>query len=115
MVKEYRHDEDSSASKAANVQKDISGISQASGETLKEYWTRFNQLCSSCLNHQIPDHLLIQYFYKGLLPVNRTVIDAASGGALVDKTPEAAKQLIKNMAENSQQYGLRMDETPNMR
>ena len=35
------------------------------------------------------------------------MIDAASGGALMDKTPAAARQLISNMAENSQQFSSR--------
>ena len=37
------------------------------------------------------------------------MIDAASGGALVDKTLEAARNLIANMAANSQQFGTRLD------
>ena len=37
------------------------------------------------------------------------MIDAASGGALVDKTPEAARNLIANMVDNSQQFGTRLD------
>ena len=37
------------------------------------------------------------------------MIDAASGGALVDKTPEAARNLIANMAANSQKFGTRLD------
>nr|XP_023895215.1 uncharacterized protein LOC112007142 [Quercus suber] len=37
------------------------------------------------------------------------MIDVASGGALVDKTPEAARNLIANMAANSQQVGTRLD------
>ena len=32
------------------------------------------------------------------------MIDAACGGALMDKTPEIARNLISNMAENSQQF-----------
>ncbi|XP_057487366.1 disease resistance protein Roq1-like [Actinidia eriantha] len=47
--------------------------------------------------------------YEGLLPTDRSMIDAASGGALVDKTPEAARNLIANMAANSQQFGTRLD------
>ena len=35
------------------------------------------------------------------------MIDAASGGALVDKTPTAARELIANMAANAQQFGTR--------
>jgi hypothetical protein len=43
------------------------------------------------------------------MPTDRSIIDAASGGALVDKTPEAARQLISNMAANSKQFGTRGD------
>ena len=39
------------------------------------------------------------------------MIDAASGGALVDKNPMEARTLIANMAANSQQFGDR-HETP---
>ena len=35
------------------------------------------------------------------------MIDAANGGALMDKTPHAARLLIGNMAENSQQFRFR--------
>ena len=37
------------------------------------------------------------------------MIDGASGGALVDKTPEDARNLIANMVANSQQFGTRLD------
>ena len=33
------------------------------------------------------------------------MIDAASGGALVDKTPMEARTLIANMIANSKQFG----------
>jgi len=97
------------ASRVANIRKEICGIRQSHGETLSEYWERFEQLCIQCPHHQIPDQLLIQYFYEGLMPTDRSIIDAASGGALVDKTPEAARQLISNMAANSKQFGTRGD------
>ena len=40
--------------------------------------------------------------------MDRYMIDAASGGVLYHKTPAAARGLIANMAENSQQFGTRM-------
>ena len=43
------------------------------------------------------------------MPTDRSIIDAASGGALIDKTPKAARQLISNMAANSKQFGTRRD------
>ncbi|CAN6695162.1 unnamed protein product [Malus baccata var. baccata] len=50
------------------------------------------------------EELLLQYFYEGLLPLERQMLDASAGGALVDKTPMAAKILIVNRALNAQQY-----------
>ncbi|RDX58938.1 hypothetical protein CR513_61944, partial [Mucuna pruriens] len=38
---------------------------------------------------------------------DQTLIDAASGGALMDKTPAVARHLISNMASNMQQFGVR--------
>jgi len=66
-------------------------------------------LCIQCPHHQIPGQLLIQYFYEGLMPTDRSIIDAAYGGALVDKTLEGARQLILNMIANSKQFGTRGD------
>jgi hypothetical protein len=43
------------------------------------------------------------------MPTDCSIIDVASGGALIDKTPEAARQLISNMATNSKQFGTRGD------
>ncbi|XP_019178790.1 PREDICTED: uncharacterized protein LOC109173896 [Ipomoea nil] len=96
-------------SRATNIRKEIYGIRQCTGETLYEYWERFKELCSSCPHHQISDQHLIQYFYEGLLPTDRSMVDASSGGSLADKTPTDARQLISTMAENSQQYGTRAD------
>ena len=93
------------ASKATLIRKEICGIRQMNGESLYEYWERFKKLCASCPHHQISEQLLLQYFYEDLAPMERNMIDAASGGALVDKTPDAARALISNMAANSQQFG----------
>jgi hypothetical protein len=45
------------------------------------------------------------------MPTDRSIIDAASGEALVDKTPKAARQLISNMTANAKQFGTRGDFT----
>ncbi|RDX74599.1 hypothetical protein CR513_45636, partial [Mucuna pruriens] len=82
-------------------------MKQHTGETLHEYWKRFNKLCATCPHHQISEQLLIQYFYEGLLMMDRSMIDAASGGALMDKTSATARHLISNMASNTQQFGVR--------
>ena len=39
--------------------------------------------------------------------MDRSMVDVASGGALMDKTPVIARDLIANMAANTQQFGTR--------
>ncbi|XP_052172198.1 uncharacterized protein LOC127788126 [Diospyros lotus] len=70
------------ASRTAAIRKDICGIRQIDGESLHEYWERFKKLY---------------------------LVDAAYGGALVEKTPAAARDLISKMAQNAQQFGTRLN------
>ncbi|RDX99943.1 hypothetical protein CR513_16941, partial [Mucuna pruriens] len=66
------------------------GSGQHFGETLHEYLERFNKLCTTCPHHQI-----------SLTMIDWSMIDAASGGALMDKTPTATRKLFSNMAKPS--------------
>ncbi|GKE50307.1 DNA-directed DNA polymerase, partial [Tanacetum coccineum] len=94
------------ALRAADIKKDICKISQFNGESLYEYWERFKQLCASCPQHQITDQLLIQYFYEGLLTMDRNMIDAASGGALFGTRQECP---TKSISEVKTSYDQRLD------
>jgi len=97
------------ASRTIGIRKDILGIRQLSGKSLYEYWERFKKLCASCPHHQISEQLLLQYFYERLSNMERSMIVAASGGALSDMTPVEARNLIEKMASNSQQFSARND------
>ncbi|XP_029126180.1 uncharacterized protein LOC109793415 [Cajanus cajan] len=97
------------ASRTTTIRKDISGIRKLGRESLYEYWERFKKLCASCPHHQISEQLLLQYFYEGLNSMERSMIDAASGGSLGDMTPVEARHLIEKMASNSQQFSARND------
>ncbi|KAM1235126.1 hypothetical protein ACFX2J_004634 [Malus domestica] len=95
------------------LRKRISGIQQSQGKSFPAYYECFNGLVASCPQHQMKEELLLQYFYEGLLPIEGQMLDALAGGALVDKTPVAAKILIANRALNAQQYeGVGQRDTP---
>ncbi|RDX97366.1 hypothetical protein CR513_19862, partial [Mucuna pruriens] len=84
------------ASQTVTIKKETYGIRQHSTETLHEYWERFNKLCTTCPHHKI-----------SLRMMDQSMIDAASGGALMDKMPATTRHLISNMASNTQQFGIR--------
>ncbi|KAK5837435.1 hypothetical protein PVK06_013245 [Gossypium arboreum] len=92
------------ASRAAELRREIVGIRQKDAETLYDYWERFKKLCASCPQHGITEQSLLQYFYEGLKPMEMNMVDTASGGALVNMTPQQARDLISTMAANSQQF-----------
>ncbi|XP_026458867.1 uncharacterized protein LOC113359455 [Papaver somniferum] len=93
---------------STNQERDMC-IVQRAGETLYEYWEHYKRLCQSCPHQKITEQLIIQYFYEALLLNDKTMIDATSGGALVDKTPAQERALIENMASNSQQFSTRAE------
>ncbi|KAM1807322.1 hypothetical protein ACFX11_030356 [Malus domestica] len=84
------------------LRKRISGIQQDQGESFPTYYEHFKTLVASCPQHQMKKELLIQYFYEGLLPIERQMLEISTGGALVDMTLVAAKTLIANRAHNAQ-------------
>ena len=59
------------ASRAAALRREICSIKQRDVETLHEYWERFKHLCVSCPQHGISEQMLLQYFYEGLLLMER--------------------------------------------
>jgi len=46
----------------------------------------------------------IQFFYDGLNPNIKIIIDAAAGGALIGKEYDEAYELLEEMASNSYQW-----------
>ncbi|XP_021728348.1 uncharacterized protein LOC110695424 [Chenopodium quinoa] len=87
---------------SASLKKAISNVDQKEDESLYEYWERFKRLCASCPYHGGD---LILYFYGGLTDDDLRMVNAASGGGLVNKTPGDATRLIA--AENSRQFSQR--------
>jgi len=102
-------------SRVAAVRGEIYGIRQRKGETLNEYWERFNKLYASCAQHQMKKHSLIQYFYEGMSLSNKQWADAASGGSFLDQMPQAGRELIERKATDGQQCETRANSVTSLR
>ncbi|KAL4293219.1 hypothetical protein AHAS_Ahas18G0106200 [Arachis hypogaea] len=78
------------------LRKEISCIMQRDGEILYEYWERFKKLLESCPLHRINDLVLISYFCQGLVPQDKLLIDASTGGSLIKhKTAEKHRKSFR--------------------
>ncbi|PON51070.1 hypothetical protein PanWU01x14_219280 [Parasponia andersonii] len=87
----------------AKMRNDITTFAQQDGESLYEAWERYKDMLRWCPHHRLPKWLQLQTFYNGLSGSTRTLVDAAAGGSLMEKTEEAAYELLEEMAANAYQ------------
>ena len=91
-------------SKIAQLRNQITSFVQKDGESLYEGWERFKDLIRSCPHHGLEKWLIVQTFYNGLNYNTRLTIDAAAGGALMNRGVDEAYTLIEEMALNHNQW-----------
>ncbi|KAG8491555.1 hypothetical protein CXB51_014801 [Gossypium anomalum] len=90
--------------KTTKLRNDISSFVQMDLETLYDAWERYNDLLQRYPYHGLPLWLQVQTFYNGVNPSTRQMIDAAAGGTIHNKTPEAAYEFIEEMSLNNYQW-----------
>ena len=90
--------------KTAKLRNDITTFIQFEGESLYEAWERYKDLLLRCPHYDLPAWLQVQTFYNGLGATNRSMVNAAAGGALMSKTHEAAYELLEELASNNYQW-----------
>ncbi|XP_020271670.1 uncharacterized protein LOC109846842 [Asparagus officinalis] len=91
-------------SKTAQLRNQITTFTQKESESLYDAWERYKDLLRMCPHHGLEDWLIIHTFYNGLLYNTRMTVDAADGGALMNKSVRDAKQLVEDMAQNHFQW-----------
>ncbi|XP_073153968.1 uncharacterized protein [Henckelia pumila] len=84
------------------------------GENPHKHLMEFHVVCTSIKPHGVTkEQIQLRAFPFSLKSAAKIMVDAASGGVFVDKTPREARNLIENMAANSQQFGTnRSDPAP---
>jgi len=87
-------------SKTAQLRARLYQFAQKDGESLYDACERFKEMLRLCPHHGLEKWLTIHIFYNGLLYTTKIYVDAAAGGALMNKTYTAAYALIENMAQN---------------
>jgi hypothetical protein len=91
-------------SKTAKYRDQITRFNQAIGESLYDAWERFKEMLRVCPHHGLEQWLIIHTFYNGLLYNTKLTVDAAAGGALMNKNYADAYALIEDMAQNHYQW-----------
>jgi hypothetical protein len=95
FMKEYY-----SSGKTQSLRNKIATFAQYPMETISEVLERFNEYTRVVPHHKFPKEDLIQKFYQGVTMASRTVIDASTGGSIIELTPTQAFTLFKKVTDN---------------
>ncbi|GKB14068.1 reverse transcriptase domain-containing protein [Tanacetum coccineum] len=75
--------------------KEIRAFSQHENESLTDAWLRMKEMLQNCHGHNPSKGNIIKIFYHGLSEITQEVLNAATGGIFLYKTPNQAYQLLK--------------------
>ncbi|XP_061371794.1 uncharacterized protein LOC133314342 [Gastrolobium bilobum] len=79
---------------------EITNFTQQPEETLCAAWTRFQELIRKCPQYDLPEGKKVRFFYNGMTPECRMVVNGAAGGTIGKKTAAQTLELIDFMARN---------------
>ena len=89
--------------KTGKLRNEIMTFAQLDNEPFYESWERFRDLLLKCPHHGLPEWMQLQAFYQGLNLPSKAMIDAASGGALMEKTVSEASALFDAMTTKTKE------------
>jgi len=84
--------------KTAKLRDQITRFTQKDGESLYDAWERFKEMLRLCPHHGFEKWIIVHTFYNGLSYTTKMTVDAAAGGALMNKNYTEAHALIEDMA-----------------
>ncbi|GJV16324.1 reverse transcriptase domain-containing protein [Tanacetum coccineum] len=76
--------------------REIRAFSQHENETLTESWLRMKEILKNYHGHNLSKANIIKNFYRGLNQITQEVLNAATGGIFLYKTPNQAYQLLED-------------------
>ena len=92
------------SSKTAKLRDQIIRFNKKDGESLYDAWVRFKEIHRLCPHRGLEKWLIVQTFYNGLSYTTKMIVNAAAGGALMNKNYTEAYALIEDMIQSHYQW-----------
>jgi len=77
-------------------------ITRFASEIFYQCWDRYRDLFNTCPYHGFETWKLVSYFYKGLTPTDRQMVELMCNETFEDKDPNEAIEYLDLLAENAQ-------------
>jgi hypothetical protein len=100
------------AQRTRQFRREIQTFQQKDGDLFFEAWEHFNELLLKCSHLNLSQKDQVQAFYEGLDNSNKSLVESACGGVLMEKSSEEAIELFETLSENSPQFSSRGRQGP---
>ena len=83
------------------LKKQIINFTAKEDEKFYACWERYIVTVNACPDHGFDTWLLVSYFYKGMTPFMKQLVETMSGEEFMSKVPEEAMNFLNDVAEAS--------------
>jgi hypothetical protein len=90
------------AQRTRQLRREIQTFQQNDRDLFFEVWEHFNELLLKCPHHNLSQDDQVQAFYEGLNDSNKSLVNSACGGVLMEKNSEEAIELFETLNKNFQ-------------
>ena len=86
------------------LKKEISNFKAMEDEKFFACWERFREIVAACPHHGFDNWMLVSYFYEGMAPPMKQLLETMCGGDFMNKNPDEAFQFLDYVAEVSRSW-----------
>ncbi|KAJ9676255.1 hypothetical protein PVL29_024990 [Vitis rotundifolia] len=86
------------------LKREISNFSAKENEKFYECWERYMEAINACPHHGFDTWLLMSYFYDGMSPSMKQLLETMCGGDFMSKNPKEAMDFLSYVAEVSRRW-----------
>ena len=76
------------------LKKDISNFKAMEDGKFFACWEIFKEMVATCPHHRFKNWMLVSYFYEGMPPPMKQILETMCGGDFMNKNPDEAFQFL---------------------
>jgi hypothetical protein len=88
-----------SSHRTNSFKRQITTFTKKPGEIFYQCWDRYQDLLNTCPHHGFEIWRLVSYFYEGLTPKDRQMVELMCNETFKDKDPNKAMEYLDLLAE----------------
>ena len=90
--------------RTSGLKRKITNFVALDNEKFYACWERYMEVVNACPHHGFDTWILVSYFYEGMLPTMKQLLETMCGGDFMSKSPDEAFEFLNYVAEISRSW-----------